>query len=115
MEKYEIHRELFNLPRFVFPICLLCLGYPTKSQIERPLTSRFAPQFIVFENQYQSLDPVQQKIMFQGLHADIFKGQTDIGGAQNIGQLTYRRKFGADFTLELNRSVKAILQRWTRG
>ena len=35
MENYETHRKLFNLPQYVFPIVLLCFGYPTKQQKNR--------------------------------------------------------------------------------
>ncbi|GAH71268.1 unnamed protein product, partial [marine sediment metagenome] len=34
MENYEIHREMFNLPRWVFPITLLCYGYPKGDKIK---------------------------------------------------------------------------------
>ena len=29
MENYEEHEELFGLPKYVFPIRLICFGYPT--------------------------------------------------------------------------------------
>ena len=48
MENYETHRELFGLPQYVFPICLLCFGYPTQGQMQRPLTPRYDRKFIVF-------------------------------------------------------------------
>ena len=40
MENYEAHRDLFGLPQYVFPICLLCFGYPTQGQMQRPMTPR---------------------------------------------------------------------------
>ncbi len=33
MENYEVHRDLFKLPKYVFPICLVCFGYPTRQQM----------------------------------------------------------------------------------
>src|SRR5574339_539560 len=38
MEQYETHRELFDLPQYVFPICLLVFGYPTRQQLDQPYT-----------------------------------------------------------------------------
>ena len=41
MENYEIHKELFDLPAHVFPITMVCYGYPTATQKKRALTDRF--------------------------------------------------------------------------
>jgi nitroreductase len=114
MENYETHRDLFKLPRYTFPICLLCLGYPTKAQKARPPTSRFDREFIVFENSYQRLGKKELKKMFEKEQARTFKHSKELNGAANVGQLIYRRKFTAGFTMEMNRSVKAILKQWTR-
>jgi len=32
MENIETHREMFNLPKWVFPIALLCFGYPLREE-----------------------------------------------------------------------------------
>jgi nitroreductase len=32
IEQHEAHKELLNLPRYVFPICMLVFGYPTQQQ-----------------------------------------------------------------------------------
>ena len=114
MENYEIHRELFDLPLFTFPICLLCLGYPTRAQVERPITARFDSEFIIFRDNYKRLNKVEQKKMFSQLHKETFKRQT-LEGASNIGQLVYRRKFSSQFAAEMNRSVRVILKTWTEG
>jgi len=115
MEQYEVHQELFNLPQYVFPICLLCFGYPTKGQRERELTSRFDDKFIVFENRYRRLDQVSFEEMYRERHERTFKDRPNIDGATNIGQLTYQHKFGADFSKEMTRSVRAILKTWVTG
>ena len=41
MENIEIHREMFNLPKWVFPIAMLCFGYPKQDPLKRILISRF--------------------------------------------------------------------------
>jgi nitroreductase len=115
MENYETHRDLFKLPRYTFPICLLCLGYPTKAQKARPPTGRFDREFIVFENSYRRLGQSEFEKMFQKEQARAFKNSPESNGAVNVGQLIYRRKFTAGFTLEMNRSVKAILKQWKNG
>jgi FMN reductase (NADPH)/FMN reductase [NAD(P)H] len=34
-------------------------------------------------------------------------------GAQNVVQMNYFRKFTADFSLEMTRSVRAMLKNWS--
>jgi len=113
MENYEEHRALFDLPRYTFPIALLCIGYPTEAQVKRGPTDRFAQEFIVFENRYRRLDALEFGRMFQVEHSRAFKNQPEVNGAASVGELIYRRKFAAGFALELNRSVRAILKNWT--
>ena len=55
MENYEIQRDLFDLPKYVFPISLVCFGYPTPQQINRKQTTRFQEKFIIFENMNQNI------------------------------------------------------------
>ena len=112
MEQYETHRGLFDLPQYVFPICLLCFGYPTLQQKEREQTPRFDRKFIVFEEKYRRLDADSFREMYRDLHARNFKDPQVIEDAAKIGQLNYQRKFSAEFSIEMSRSVRAILQRW---
>jgi nitroreductase len=113
MENYEAHRELFNLPKYVFPICLLCFGYPTPQQMEREQTSRFQEKFILFKNQYRQFSAEDFDEMFRETHAQMFRGREEVLGARNVGQLIYTRKFNADFSKEMSRSVRAILNAWS--
>lgn len=115
MENYEVHRNLFRLPRYVFPICLLCLGYPTKKQKERPLTTRFRKDFIVFENEYRTLDRRDFEDMFRQMQEQMPRGDQKPEGIDNAGQMMYFRKFSADFSIEMRRSVRAMLQVWVGG
>jgi nitroreductase len=113
MENYEVQRDLFNLPKYVFPICLLCFGYPTPQQMERKQTTRFQEKFILFENKYHCLGAQEFEEMFHATHEQVFHGREEVTGARNIGQLIYTRKFNADFSKEMSRSVRAILKAWT--
>jgi hypothetical protein len=112
MENYEIHQELFDLPRYTFPICMLVFGYPTQQQIERDMTSRFDKRFITFENQYRRLSTGDFDEMFEELGKSLPKGKI-MEGIDNPSQLMYLRKFSADFSVEMSRSVRAMLEVWT--
>jgi len=115
MENYEAHRDLFKLPRYVFPICLVCFGYPTKQQMERPLTPRFRQDFIVFENEYRALDGREYKEMFRPMQDEMARGGPKPEGIENPGQMMYIRKFSADFSKEMRRSVRVMLQSWAQA
>lgn len=114
MENYETHKALFELPEYVFPITLLCFGYPTRQQQERTLSQRFDEKFNVFENHYRRFGKKAFQEMFQNRHEQMFGNREVIKGARNVGQLMYQRKFDSDFTREMNRSVKAMLQAWMK-
>ena len=116
MENYEVHQAIFDLPRYTFPICLLCFGYPDqKAQAGRKQTSRFDHKFIIFQDSYKRLRADEFAEMFRGETERRFKGRSDIEGDVNIGQQIYRGKFSADFAIEMNRSVRAIIKNWTGG
>ncbi len=115
MENYELQRDLFNLPKYVFPICLLCFGYPTTQQIHREQTQRFKEKFIIFENHYKQLSGEEFDEMFHENHVQTFRGRAELAGAHNMGQLIYTRKFNANFTKEMSRSVRAILKAWSEN
>ncbi len=112
MENYEIHRDLFQLPQYVFPICLLCFGYPTQSQAERAMTPRRDRRFVVFPDRYRRLDPADFDEMYRDLQERHFGNVERPDGIVNVAQSNYARKFSAAFTHEMTRSVRAILQNW---
>ena len=64
MENYETHQELFELPPYALPICLVCFGYPTAQQRDRPQTSRFGQEFVVFRDRYHRLEAAEFRSMF---------------------------------------------------
>jgi len=107
MENYEIHQEMFNLPKWVFPIAMLCFGYPKGDKEKIPLTSRFPQKYIHFENKYKRLSEQEFTEMFQDSDRQITEKK-----AWNVGQEVYLRKTGADFSKEMRRSVKVALKEW---
>src|SRR6056297_3471181 len=102
MENREEHKQLLNLPDWVFPAAMLVFGYPTKGQLERKKAERVDMQYIVHENGYQPLNGQQLREMFDN----------------KTGNKTYEewmkafceRKYNSDFSKEMSRSVKAYLK-----
>ncbi|MHB9033946.1 MAG: nitroreductase family protein [Anaerolineae bacterium] len=110
MENYEVHRDLLKLPRYTFPVAMLCLGYPTKHQQERALTTRFAAENIVFTDRYHQLSSSEFEAMFAQDSRTMRKMRLE--SAESIGEFVYRHKFTAAFTQEMRRSVKEMLRNW---
>ena len=111
MEQYETHKEMLHLPQYVFPIGMLVFGYPTRQQMEREYTRRFDEKFILFENQYRRLSREEFDEMFAERQRQLPTGKS-MKGISTVGQATYLRKFSADFSMEMRRSVREILKVW---
>ena len=109
MENYETHQQLFNLPPFVFPISMLCYGYYPEGERAKP-RERFDSQFIVSENTYHCLTEKDREAMFSQ-RAKGFNPENTLG-ATNMGQMIFARKTGADFSLEMARSVRVAMNHW---
>lgn len=108
MENYEIHRDLFDLPDYTFPITMVCFGYPTEQQKQRTQPERFDKEFIVFNNKYKRLESGDFKEMFSS-----YENLKFLPGASNMGQHSYIRKFSAEFSDEMSRSVREALKNWS--
>ena len=113
MERYETHKEMLHLPQYVFPIGMLVFGYPTRQQKEQPYTPRFDEKFIVFENQYRRLGKDEFVEMFAERQSRLPTGKS-MEGITTVGQATYLRKFSADFSMEMRRSVREMLKVWMK-
>jgi len=113
MENYEIHREMLNLPDYVFPITMLCYGYPVGDYKGRGITPRYPQEFIHFKNQYKRFDKNDFDDMVKPIEDVYFKSKNYLGNAENIGQHFYTKKFTSDFTLEMNRSVQKMINVWS--
>lgn len=111
MEQYETHREMLCLPQYVFPICMLVFGYPTRQQQEREATTRFNEKFILSENRYRRLGREEFDEMFAERQSRLPTGGS-MQGISTVGQAMYLHKFSADFSKEMRRSVRAILKVW---
>ena len=109
LENYEIHRELFDLPDWAFPIGMLCLGYYCPEQ-PKVVKERFDREYIVFEEKYRHLTPEDYEKMFAS-RAKIYKEDNPYG-AKNFAQQFYARKTGAVFSKEMARSVRVAMKKW---
>ncbi len=112
MENYETHKKIFNLPNHVFPIAMVCYGYPTKSQKNREITPRFAPKFICFKDTYKRFKKSDFDNMFARRQKQVFGKREAINGAKNFAQYMYQKKYTAAFTFEMNRSVNKMVEAW---
>jgi nitroreductase len=112
LEKYEVHREMFNLPDYVFPIALICFGYPTEKQKARIQTPRFDERFVMFENGYRRLSAADFAAMYHDQETRWLSRGSKPADIENFGQLRYFQKFAAAYSVEMSRSVRAMLKAW---
>jgi nitroreductase len=107
MEQYEYHKELLDLPQYVFPITMVCFGY-SKTGEKQKLTPRFGQEYIHFKDRYERLGKAALGKMFADREPEQY-----FGDATNLGQHHYARKFSQDFAIEMTRSVRAAIKVWT--
>ncbi len=109
MEKYEEHKELLNLPEYVFPVAMLCMGY-YPDNYNKKLRPRFKKDYVVFKDTYRRLNEDEIKDMFKSLD-ESYRAE-NIYNAKNYAQIHYARKTGAPFSREMARSVREALKVW---
>lgn len=109
LENYEYHRDLLGLEDWVFPVCMLCLGY-YEPQTVKNQQKRFPREFIVFEERYRRLTPEELGRMFEEKEKEFV--EKNRYGAENYAQMFYARKTGAAFSKEMARSVRVALKKW---
>lgn len=104
MENCEIHRELLQLPDYVFPAAMLVFGYPTKQQKERKKPERADLQHIIHENTYRRMGEKELSQMLSK-HAKA-------GLYEEWLQAFCKRKYNSDFSREMTRSVDVYLDKF---
>lgn len=105
LERYETHKELLGLPKYVAPVTMLCFGYPTEQQRRRQKPPRFRVEDIVHENRYGPRDMMRMVAERQGI-----AGTAEL---EHWFDANRRRKWDSDFSVEMSRSVRAMLADWT--
>ena len=111
VENWETHQEMFDLPQYTFPAALLCFGRPADERPEK-LRERFPPRFIVHKDRYQRFSPGELNEMHRPFGMGSLEGREYPKGAQNVVQFNYLRKYTADFSIEMTRSVRAMIASW---
>jgi len=105
----ERHRELFHLPRWAFPITLVCYGYYPED-LERKRNTRFDRRFICFRDRYHHLS----KEEFGEMLAPLETKMTNVLEREglNLAELTYKHFTLGKAELEELRSVEILLNNW---
>jgi nitroreductase len=106
LELGETHADLLDLPRYAFPVTMLCLGRP---KTRRRVVERYE-KHMVHKNAYRRLGADELREVSDDL--DRLYGAHGFGGYENYVQEVYARKVAADFALEADRSVAWWLERW---
>ncbi|RPJ45742.1 MAG: nitroreductase [Chloroflexi bacterium] len=113
LEQYEVHQQIFSLPRYVLPVTLLTFGRPASPQTQRKPSPRLDRRYIVHRNQYKRIAPDEVDLMFQ-----LFTGESDSSwqrktAAENLAQENYLQKYNTEYMVEMNRSVNEMLKNWS--
>lgn len=106
MEQYETHRELLNLPKYVLPIAMAVFGYPTKQQEEREKPARLPKEAVVFENTYSRMEAPEYAA---------FLSERQNKNAEEFDRWLSafcKRKWNSEFSMEMSRSVEAMMKSW---
>ncbi|MBQ5320957.1 MAG: nitroreductase family protein [Oscillospiraceae bacterium] len=101
MENCEIHRELLNLPQYVFPAAMLVFGYPTGGQLNRQKPKRAPMKHIVHRNSYRIMDKEELE--------ELFSLKSSLREYKDWMKAFCDRKYNSDFSREMTRSVEKYL------
>ena len=105
-ENFEYHRELLKLPKYVVPAGMLCIGYPTEQQQNRPKPSRHAVSALVHENGY---DMEKSHDMARMLEIQQSKSGEEL---TDWIRRFCKRKWNSEFSQEMSRSCTEMVKFW---
>ena len=108
LENFEANKKLLNLPKYAVPFMMLVFGKPTEQQKRRIKPKRFDLDDMVHINSYHHKSIEETKEMFKKQ-----SGKNDEELANYIASFA-KRKFFADFRVEMNRSARAIIDSWVK-
>lgn len=104
MERYELHKELLQLPEYVFPAVMAVFGYPDEQQRRRAKPERCRLEDMVHENRYQVMDGAGLRKMFENKYTD--------STYEKWAEAFCKRKYNSDFSMEMTRSVSEYLKEY---
>lgn len=105
-ERFEYHRELLKLPRFVVPAAMVCFGYPTRQQKNREKPTRFRVEELVHRNGYEK---EKGDSMTEMLSRQMGKTGEELDAWLRRFRI---RKWDSDFSREMSRSCAAMIAAW---
>ena len=109
LENCETQREILGLPQYVKPVCMAVYGVPTQQQIERKKPARVDMNLLVHENEYHAAGA-------QAFRAALGERQGLDGEALDRWLPAFtKRKWNCDFSREMSRSSKQMIEEWVRG
>ncbi len=111
LENYETHQQMFNLPKYVMPLALVCFGFPAE-HLGGVRTTRYDRKYVVSKNTYHRLNEEELQEMYREPEARFAERGWRPNGAHNFGQAMYLRKFISSFSVEMTRSVRKMLENW---
>ena len=107
LELGETHAELLGLPPHTLPVAMLCFGRPAS---HRDPVVRFS-EHVVHTDRYRRLGEAEIAEQVAEMGA-VYAPHGLPSGTDNYGQVVYRRKYTADYAVEMNRSAAWWLARW---
>lgn len=110
MDHFELHKDLLQLPRYVFPVTLLAMGYPRERTGPLPVSPRLPADYVIFRETYHQLSEEELNDCYSRLPLPPTQNRYH---AQNRGQYHYlKRHMNSNCYQEGVRSVKAALKQW---
>ena len=106
MENYEDITKLLNLPKYVYPACMVVYGYPDKKHIQKQKPKRFDNKYVIFTNKYKRLSKQDLK--------DMFKDRTKSKGYKEWMKSFAQWKINSDFSKEMSRSANLYINRYKK-
>ncbi len=112
IENSEKVQELFNLPKYAVPSCMIIMGYPKNIDKNIKLVERCKTESIFMEDRYER----KTKKMFDEewnnpLNNALKSRKVDFDNPTYV-DLFYKKKFTSSFMKEMNRSVQVFLDNW---
>lgn len=103
-------KKLLNLPDYTFPAAMITLGYYPED-MKRVYRDRFDKEYVVFDEKYKKLNEDELKEIFKTKEKN--RLNTNPFNVNSFGELIYNKKTSADFSIEMDRSIKEGIKYFT--
>lgn len=105
-ENFEYHCQLLQLPQYVVPAAMLCFGYPTEQQKNRPKPTRFQVEDLVHENHYHMEKAAAMPAMLSRRNGK--EGEDFADWLHRFCDF----KWNSEFSREMSRSCGEMIRNW---